>query len=346
MSKNREYAQTAYNSQSPKNKKDRDSRIPSGKWMLDKIKPIPHNQILTQCLEMIDCTIKRLKRHGVFRMPVDVAIDKHLIPRYDKNPDMTNMINSKTQNGTYHYNCLATINCTEDGSRAFLGAVIFRREDFLRDTIAELVDGCEKNGIKIRVLTMDREFFTVDVINMLKSKNIRFITPATRTKGVKDAVNEFETDERDAVSSHFITSGDGNKTKAEFTIIMLDRFDRKGQKITRPFATDVPVNIVREFKYNGKVGAEAFVDQYRNRWSIETGYRCMKEMRPKTTSRNESIRVLLLFMPIILFNVWVMILCLLQGAVIGKSNVSLTAKMMLNFFIKFAKNKLSWPVVP
>ena len=33
---------------------------------------------------MADRTVMMMKRHGMLRVPVDVAIDKHTIPRYDK----------------------------------------------------------------------------------------------------------------------------------------------------------------------------------------------------------------------------------------------------------------------
>ena len=66
---------------------------------------------------MADRTVMRMKRHGMLRVPVDVAIDKHAIPRYDKTYNMLNII-SKFKSGTYHFNCLATINCTVESSNA------------------------------------------------------------------------------------------------------------------------------------------------------------------------------------------------------------------------------------
>ena len=89
-------------------------------------------QVGIRCLKMADRTVMRMKRHGMLRVPVDVAIDKHTIPRYDKTYNMLNIITSKFKSGTYHFNCLATINCTVEGSRAFLGATIVRRMDSLR----------------------------------------------------------------------------------------------------------------------------------------------------------------------------------------------------------------------
>ena len=292
---------------------------------------------------MADRTVMRMKRHGMLRVPVDVAIDKHTIPRYDKIYDkiydMLNIITSKFKNGTYHFNCLATINCTVEGSRAFLGATLVRRMDSLSDTVSKLIDGCTKKGIRIGVLTVDREFFSTGVIGTLRSKNIQFLMPATQTKGIKKATSEFEAGKRGAVSQHVLTSSGADKRREEFTLIILEREDRKGRKVIHAFATSISVDVVCGFERGEMTGAEAFVEQYRARWSIETGYRCMESIRPRTTSREESVRVLLLFAPIILFNAWILASHLLQRANSGKAQTEMTFKIVLEFFMLLVREK-------
>ena len=95
---------------------------------------------------MADRTVMRMKRHGMLRVPVDVAIDKHAIPRYGQD----------VQHAQHHYLkvqerniCLATINCTVESSRAFLGATLVRRMDSLSDTVSKLIDGCTKKGSEL-----------------------------------------------------------------------------------------------------------------------------------------------------------------------------------------------------
>lgn len=43
---------------------------------------------------------------------------------------------------------------------------------------------------------------------------------------------------------------------------------------------------------------------YRRRWGIETAFRCYEQVRPRTTSRNESVRLFLLLFPMLLYNAW------------------------------------------
>ena len=185
MCRHGQYAETAYNSGFIKDTKNQCKRTPCGTWMLGVIKQVRYDYMLTRCLKIADRTVMMMKRHGMLRMPVDVAIDKHAIPRYDKTYNMLNIITSKFKSGTYHFNCLATINCTVKGSRAFLGATLVRRMDSLSDTVSKLIDGCTKKGIRIGMLAVYREFFSTGVIGTLKSKNVQSLCLQRRQKASK-----------------------------------------------------------------------------------------------------------------------------------------------------------------
>ena len=89
--------------------------------------------------------------------------------------------------------------------------------------------------------------------------------PATQTKGIKKAISEFEAGKRDVVSQHVLTSGGADKRQEEFTLIILERNDKKGRKIIHALATSVPVDVVWRFKRDQMTGAEAFVEQYQVR---------------------------------------------------------------------------------
>ena len=193
----------------------------------------------------------------MFRTPVDVAIDKHLVGRYDKFSRIVNTIKSKYKNGTCDFNCLATANCTTDGSRAFLAARLVRRGDANVDVVSGLISDCKKKRIGIRSMKVDREFFSVGMINLLESLKILFMVPAIKTKGVKKAVREFESGTREAVSRHFIESDCG---RADFTLII-----QKRENGYFTLATSATVQEVLGFKSGSLKGAEGFAELYRLR---------------------------------------------------------------------------------
>ena len=50
----------------------------------------------------------------------------------------------------------------------------------------------------------------------------------------------------------------------------------------------------------------ALPEEYRKRWRIETGYRDAKRVMPRTTSRNDAIRLALFYISLILSNIWML----------------------------------------
>ena len=45
-------------------------------------------------------------------------------------------------------------------------------------------------------------------------------------------------------------------------------------------------------------------EEYRDRWGIETGYRCAKSIRPRTVSRNPVLRMFLFYVSLAVCNIW------------------------------------------
>ena len=319
MCRHAEYAETARSSDP-----DGGAGVPTGRWVRDKIRDIRYDHMLKRCQKVVDRTVRRMRRHGMFRTPVDVAIDKHLVGRYDKFSRIVNTIKSKYKNGTCDFNCLATANCTTDGSRAFLAARLVRRGDANVDVVSGLISDCKKKRIGIRSMKVDREFFSVGMINLLESLKILFMVPAIKTKGVKKAVREFESGTREAVSRHFIESDCG---RADFTLII-----QKRENGYFTLATSATVQEVLGFKSGSLKGAEGFAELYRLRWGVETAYRDYESIRPRTASKNESMRILLLFFPMFLYNAWALVRHMLQYSCPG---MHVTLKRVVRLFLAF-----------
>ena len=189
--------------------------------------------------------------------------------RYDWFGRIVNTIKSKYKNGTPDFNCLATANCTTDDSKAFLAARLVRRGETNVGVVSGLISDCKRNGIAIRSLRIDWEFFSVGIIDLLESEKISFMVPAIKTPGVKKAVKEFKSGTRDAVSRHSIESDCG---RGDFTLIIQKRDDGRFT-----LATNATVPEVLGFKSEGLGGGTAgFSEQYRLRWG---GGDCVQGLR-------------------------------------------------------------------
>ena len=248
---------------------------------------------------------------------------QRLVYRYDR---IVNTIKSKYKRGTCNFNCLVTINCTVEGSRTFLDARLFLRGQSNSQTISELVAGCVQKGIRIRSLKMDREFFAVDVMNMLYKTGIAFTVPVIKTRGVKNTISEFMQSVRDAVSRHSIMSSDDSI--AEFTLIILDKGDGK----FHTFATNASVAEVLAYNSGTVKGAEGFAEEYRSRWGVETACKDYESARPRTTSRNEFVRILSLFVSMLMSNAWCLTNYLEQAL---RHAACITSRGLLKLFCKF-----------
>ena len=82
---------------------------------------------------------------------------------------------------------------------------------------------------------------------------------------------------------------------------------------------------------------DRFVEIYRQRWGIETGYRCYEEMRPKTTSHNESVRILLMFFPFLIYNAWVIAGHILERRYGARYRQGLTMELVVTLFVDFSE---------
>ena len=129
--------------------------LPSGRWTLGKIRSVPEGRMLARCDRMIRRSVKRLRRHGLLRKPVEPAIDFHDICRYDKNPNMKFMRHSRYKSGTRLFSTLATVHCVTGQSRACPGALLRTAETPKAEMVAALLDMCRMNGIRAGTLLLD-----------------------------------------------------------------------------------------------------------------------------------------------------------------------------------------------
>ena len=160
-------------------------------------------------------------------------------------------------------------------------------------------------------------------MDLLDARGVTWLMPAVKNKAIRKEMAKFERGERGAVSIHSISSG---KISAEFTLIIRPARDENDARETatgttwgesepayHAFATNAPPGVVA-------ADPDRFVETYRRRRGIETAYRCYEQVRSRTSSRHESVRLLLLFFPLLLYNVWILARHLLEritGAVGG-----------------------------
>lgn len=261
---------------------------PCGSAFLYRLKMLRYDEWYSRLKGVNDAVLSVAENLGLLREPVVCAIDYTKVPYYGEfNRYVTR---SKHERGTNHFYEYATISIVQDGLRL----CVYSRPVTLLDTkcevVRDLVEEARKRGVRIKIVLLDRAFFTVECINLLKELGLRFIMPCVCNERVKGAVNSFGGKEgRIPFSIH-----DGSKNEAVFTMVV--HWSReKGKYI--PFATNVEGRSVRRL-------VRTIPKQYRRRWGIETSFRKVKEVFPMTTSPLPAIRLAYFKAAMILYNLW------------------------------------------
>ena len=162
-----------------------------------------------------------------------------------------------------------------------MGARPLYKEDGISGGLRQLMAECRAHGIRIKLVMLDREFFTVKCIRVLDELCLGYLTPCSNRPGAVTAIRQFADGKRQDVSENKLSGSDG---AVSYTLVITERRRRKKNPKKDPspeekyigFAINVP---------------DIDVEVYVHRWVVETGYSKAEAMRPR--SRNNGARLLL-----------------------------------------------------
>ena len=226
-----------------------------------------------------------------------VAIDTHLIPRYDRIPG-EELTRAKYKNGTTYFERYMTVQCVNDKMRTVLAASYLKRLESVPDYVDVVLKTMAEMDIKIHMVLLDREFFSVDTIGRLQENNVKFLMPCKNTGNVVAALREFAQKKREKISRNVI---ENNRDSATYSMMITDR---KGAK-----DSDVP-----EERYIGFATNHPAIktEAYAKRWGIETGYGKIEECRAKTRITDMESRMLCFYYSLALYNEWIIVKAILS----------------------------------
>ncbi len=136
------------------------------------------------------------------------------------------------------------------------------------------------------LLFMDREFYSAPVVNMIERHKQKYLMPAKKTAPVKKLMKE---NKAPCVLPYTI---EGKYGTADTTLVFVD--DDNGE--TRAFATNLKIEASQ---------AKTLFDQYENRWTVDTSYRMVGQVRMNSKTVEYAVRwFLFLFSVLILNGYW------------------------------------------
>ena len=158
--------------------------------LLRRLKMVGSDKAYTALVRANEEVIMKLKRRGMFRMPVLAAMDlsdDRLYGKYNRY-----IRRSKRDRGTNLFYTHASLHVVEHGRRATIFTVpVLPLDDHTRIVERLILEG-RRSGIRIHALLLDRGFFSVDVMNVLRRHMVRFLMPAVKNDRVKEAIEGYD----------------------------------------------------------------------------------------------------------------------------------------------------------
>lgn len=237
-----------------------------------------------------------------------VAIDYVLNPYYGKETGSkaAELRHAERRDGTTRFHAYATAYVILNGERFTLAVTFVWAQDPLPEVLDRLRQRVRQLGIRTRLLLLDRQFFTVRIIDALQRARQPFIIPVilrgklnppggTRVLVVKR-------------SSHWtrytMKSTDG--TRVTFSVAVAAQ--NGGCHPSRSGRRPQNGRQVRAYAVGGlKSHPLAIAELYRGRFGIESSYRQMHQGRARTSSPSAVLRLWLVGLGFLLRNLWIWI---------------------------------------
>ena len=273
--------------------------VPTGACLLKRIGGSSYSETRDACNIILEATLKHPQIIRRIRKPVITATDEHDVPVMFKDMVKEYMTTGKPKGGTSKHLRYTTVKIVNHSLPLTTAAHPTGKKYNKADIVRQLVETNRANGIISKIHLLDRGFYTAEVLHTLDSMNQPFIMPAKKNRKVMLAVEKYDKGIGKQVLRYTVR---GKNATATITLVILPRKDAKESDPLKDrylvFATNFSVREARTKLAN-------IPEVYRDRWGIETGYRVAKRIRPFTCSRNPSVRLVLFYFTMFLYNLWV-----------------------------------------
>lgn len=244
---------------------------------------------------------------ALLKRPQPIAIDIRQVPYHGQPLREPNEIRrGQSRSGTTRFHDYATAYVVRKGYRFTLAMVWMRQSDSLIDVLRMLLKQIRRAGVRVRLVLLDRGFFSAEIVRYLQAAHTPFLTPlrasGRRPRDKRQAqcgAIRFFQQKRSGWTRHTWRGGKRQRLRATVQVCICCRNDA-GRKGRRGRHTLV-------YAYWGfHPGSIDWVRQtYRRRFGIETSYRQMERARIRTSSRDPLRRLLFAGIALLLRNAWV-----------------------------------------
>ena len=231
------------------------------------------------------------------RRDFNIAIDLTLIP-YHGQPyeDKKEIVRGMPKSGTTHFHGYATVSIVRDDRRYVVALHFIEYGEEMADIVRWLIKRLKALKIRIRRVFLDKGFCSKPVFKVLNQHKLNYVTPIP-VRGKLGGVRSLFQGKSHKTSYTFNSPKHGQYTVQAVAVKRYSkgRYRRHENKWFAYAVTGLPARILP---------AQVF-ELYRQRFGIESSYRQMNQVRARTSTRNPVVRLLLVGLAFVLFNLYI-----------------------------------------
>lgn len=226
--------------------------------------------------------LKMARKQRLIPAMPSLSVDIHPIPFYGDKKNF-GVMGNKPMKGTckafkYLSGCLS--DCQ---AHLTMDSLPLKKGIKLWDALEELLITALQYVDHRFLVYMDREFYSTPVVNLMEKYDQKYLMPAKKTAPVKQLIEE---NEAPCVLPYTM---EGKYGTADTTIVLVK--NKKGE--VKAFATNLSITVDQ---------AQKLFDMYENRWTVDTSYRMVGQVRMNTASVNYAVRWFLFFFGLLIKN--------------------------------------------
>ena len=234
----------------------------------------------------------------VRRQAQEVAIDYHDRPYYGKGEQAQELwVRGKAKDGTTRFYRVATAYLVRNGMRVTLALRFVVPEDDTVSVLALLLQRVTAQGVRVSCLLLDKGFASVAVMDYLTRQGQAALL-ACPIRGTTGGTRALCQGRKSYATTHTFKSEHEQTFTASLLVCRVYTTARRTGRHKRQadWLVFVQIHLALSPRYARHL--------YRDRFGIETSYRCEGHVRGWTTAKNPAYRFVLLAVAFVLLNVW------------------------------------------
>ena len=247
-----------------------------------------------QLNQLLGAQLPQRFRHRFATQRFDIAIDLVELPYHGQSQcDPKEVRRSKAKSGTTHFHVYATLALVHAQERYELALTFVLAKENLPDVVDRLILRAKALGLRIRHAYLDKGFCSSAMFRYLRCHRIPYVIPVPlRGQALKALCHG----SRGRRVRYTFNAGTAEAYTTDLVLVRKYRAGRRGKH-------GVEWLVYAVYGVDG-IPPLQIHELYRRRFGIESGYRQMHQVRAWTTSRNPALRLVLVGLALLIFNVY------------------------------------------